>query len=312
MWQVQVVNYGGADPPLEDPQLPALTDDHLEEIFVRIACPADLARTSAACVAYHRLIADPAFLRRYRSRHPPLLFGFFSSAASEGFHPVEAPHPNAQAARALAKISFDYLPVDKLDDWYIRDVRDGRVLIQRRYNFDDDSILPYFATKFVVLIFDSGSGSWTVSASATWKALSLRRESVTSLYWQVDEMNKLLKLDIDRMEFSTVNLPLGHDQNHIYANEHQRGNEWELKNVIPLPVHGSWAFYAQQGYTFLRGDRKVQDLVYTCYSLDINTLKLERAIQLSSRYFRIYPYFGVSFGSKSVASYGWTRFDPRT
>ncbi|TVU38550.1 hypothetical protein EJB05_11927, partial [Eragrostis curvula] len=363
-------------------QLPALIDNLMEEIFVRITCPADLTRTSAACVTYRLLIADPTFLRRYRTRHPPLLLGFFSS---EGYHPVEAPHPNAPAARALADMSFDYLPTGKSHHWSIRDVRDGRVLIQYRAD-DDDTLLPVavcdplsgqyqilppiphhedhdyynfdatFApcaeandetsfrvmgtvcgeTEFVVLIFDSGSVSWTVSASASWEALSLIDESQPteypflqrpfcvygSLYWEVDEMHKLLKLDIDRMEFSTINLPFGHDKCHnvlveagegrlgmfsrtvdrkslnfyyyynSMENEHQGGNEWEVKNVIPLPVHGSWAFYAQQGYTFLRGDRKVRDLVYTCYSLDIDTLKLETAIQLSSRYFRIYPYFG--------------------
>ncbi|WVZ72564.1 hypothetical protein U9M48_021000, partial [Paspalum notatum var. saurae] len=58
--------------------LPALTDDLLEEVFVRIGSPADLVRASTACVAFRRLIADPSFLRRYRSLHPPLLLGLIS------------------------------------------------------------------------------------------------------------------------------------------------------------------------------------------------------------------------------------------
>ncbi|TVU38549.1 hypothetical protein EJB05_11926, partial [Eragrostis curvula] len=115
---------------------------------------------------------------------------------------------------------------------------------------------------------------WTVGASASWEALSLSNERgypllrpfyvYGTLYWKVYEMNKLLKLDIDRMVFSTVNLPLGHDKQHVgiveagggrigmfsctvdpksliyyYYNsmqkEDQKDNEWEIKDIIPLP-----------------------------------------------------------------------------
>ena len=100
---------------------PALMSELLEEIFLRVASPADLARASAACVSFRRLIADHSFLRRYRSIHPPLLLGLVSSS---GFQPVEAPHPSAAVA-----FSFDYLPrTTKLNRWHPCDVRDGRVL----------------------------------------------------------------------------------------------------------------------------------------------------------------------------------------
>ncbi|KAL6896709.1 hypothetical protein ACP4OV_007281 [Aristida adscensionis] len=108
----------------------ALPDDLLEEILRRIASPADLARASAACVTFRRLVADPTFLRRYRSLHPPLLLGF---ADNDGFHCVEAPHPNAPAARAhrRAAASLDHgLPRGGGLRWDLRDVRDGRVLFQ--------------------------------------------------------------------------------------------------------------------------------------------------------------------------------------
>ena len=88
-------------PDATDPERPppALTSDLLEEIFLRVASSADLARASAACVSFRRLIADHSFLRRYRSFHPPLLLGLVSSS---GFQPVEAPHPSAAIARAVA------------------------------------------------------------------------------------------------------------------------------------------------------------------------------------------------------------------
>ena len=79
---------------------PSLVSELLEEIFLRVASSADLARASAACVSFRRLISNPSFLRRYRSVHPPPLLGFLNTA---GFHPVEATHPSAAVARAVAR-----------------------------------------------------------------------------------------------------------------------------------------------------------------------------------------------------------------
>ncbi|TVU03731.1 hypothetical protein EJB05_50724, partial [Eragrostis curvula] len=130
----------------------------------------------------------------------------------------------------------------------------------------------------VSLFFDSGSGSWTVGKSFSWNALISSNEQESyirilprpyyvygSIYWRVVGMNKLLKLNINAMEFSMVDLPLGHDgPSAIFVeagegrlgmfsrtadgkflnyycydsieNEDQRANEWQLKNVIPLHV----------------------------------------------------------------------------
>nr|CAB3454585.1 unnamed protein product [Digitaria exilis] len=112
------------------PQTAALTDDLLEEIFLRIASPTDLARVCTACVSFRRLITDSTFLRRYRSLHPPLLLGFLEPGPRGSFRPAEATHPNACAARALSRaadFSFDYLPRGRR--WCPHDVRDGRVLL---------------------------------------------------------------------------------------------------------------------------------------------------------------------------------------
>ncbi|CAL5083445.1 unnamed protein product [Urochloa decumbens] len=121
---------------------PHLSSDLLEEIFLRIGSPADLARASAACVSFHRLISDPGFLRRYRSIHPPLLLGL----VCKSFEPVEEPHPNAPVARALARaadFTFDYLPRGRCHLW---DVRDGRLLLScSREGVKDSFVFPGLA-----------------------------------------------------------------------------------------------------------------------------------------------------------------------
>jgi len=95
------------------PELLDLSDDLLREILLRIGFPADVIRASAACVTFRRLVAEPSFFCRYRSLHPPLLLGFLDTR-TKLFQPAEAPHPNAPAARALARTasfsSEDRLP----------------------------------------------------------------------------------------------------------------------------------------------------------------------------------------------------------
>ncbi|GJN32661.1 hypothetical protein PR202_gb21181 [Eleusine coracana subsp. coracana] len=110
----------------------------LEEIFLRIASPADLTRASAACVTFYRLVTDPSFLRRYRSLHPPLFLGVFGRIA--GFQPAKPPHPSAHVARnfaGAANFNFhNYLPRARGRGWFPTDVRDGRVLLES-INFDN-------------------------------------------------------------------------------------------------------------------------------------------------------------------------------
>ena len=82
----------------------------LAEIFLRLPAPEDLARTSAACVAFRRLVTEGSFLRRFRRLHAPPLLAFLDP---EGFHPALPPHPSAPAAKALAAtadFSLSFLP----------------------------------------------------------------------------------------------------------------------------------------------------------------------------------------------------------
>uniref|UniRef100_A0A0E0ALA3 F-box domain-containing protein n=1 Tax=Oryza glumipatula TaxID=40148 RepID=A0A0E0ALA3_9ORYZ len=126
--------------PEQEPiyDLPQLADELLEEIFLRIASPADLARASAACVTFRRLVTGRSFLRRYRSLHkPPPLLGLLGH---DGFHPAEPPHPSAAAARALAHaadFSFSFLPSP--GRWIQQDCLDGRVLLERSLSDNDDA-----------------------------------------------------------------------------------------------------------------------------------------------------------------------------
>uniref|UniRef100_A0A453TD25 F-box domain-containing protein n=1 Tax=Aegilops tauschii subsp. strangulata TaxID=200361 RepID=A0A453TD25_AEGTS len=120
-----------------------IPDDLLEEIFLRLPTPDAVARASAACTSFRRVIKGRAFRRRFRALHRPPLLGFMDAA---GFHPAQAPHPSAPLTGALAPCAADfsfvpavvssasYIPRGVQADgegprWRPRDVRDGRVLL---------------------------------------------------------------------------------------------------------------------------------------------------------------------------------------
>ncbi|CAN6338934.1 unnamed protein product [Urochloa humidicola] len=114
---------------------PGLSDELLEEIFLRLDAASDLARASAACTTFHRVISARRFLRRFRSLHPPPILGFLEFDQPGPFHPADPPHRSAPAARALARaadFSFSFIPNPTLNSWNVCDARDGRVLLYRR------------------------------------------------------------------------------------------------------------------------------------------------------------------------------------
>lgn len=105
-----------------------LTDELLEEVFVRLPTAADLARASTAFASFRRLITGHAFLRRFRRLHPPPVLGILAA----GFLAAQPPHPSAAAARALADpdaadFSCSFLP--SRDRWCLRHFSDGRYLL---------------------------------------------------------------------------------------------------------------------------------------------------------------------------------------
>ncbi|XP_037455119.1 uncharacterized protein LOC119325478 [Triticum dicoccoides] len=109
------------------PEQPALQDELLEEILLRLTEAADLARASTACPTLRRVITAHSFLRRFRTLHPPPLLGIISAT----FRPAQHPHPSAAAARAFAAAEVDFwcsfLPSVE-QRWRHRDFRDGRAL----------------------------------------------------------------------------------------------------------------------------------------------------------------------------------------
>ncbi|KAF8768554.1 hypothetical protein HU200_007509 [Digitaria exilis] len=121
-----------------------LPDELIENILARVPSPRDLAFASVAHRDFRRIIAGASFPRLYRSLHPPQLLGIL---VPHGIMPVEAPHPNAHAARALARdadFSYGHLPGSK---WRHSDARDGRVHLMRSglHNDYDDVVLPELA-----------------------------------------------------------------------------------------------------------------------------------------------------------------------
>ncbi|CAO1941630.1 unnamed protein product [Urochloa humidicola] len=219
-------------PPIADPQalawLPTLIDEVLEDIFLRLPTPADVARTSAACPSFRRIITGRSFLRRFRAIHPPPLLGF---VAYEGFHPAQLPHPSAPLARAFADaadISYSFVPAGRwLTPWHPRDVRQGRVLLECTPECD-----PAFEYYDIVLLRDldlavcdplsrrysllpripkelRGQHKHLIDVGL-FLAPTGEDEDETSFrvgrfYWMVPWRNKLLVLDVFSMEVSIVN-----------------------------------------------------------------------------------------------------------
>jgi hypothetical protein len=117
------------------PREPSLPDEILEDIFLRLTTPADLACAAAVCASFRRVASGRRFLRRFLPPrlHPPPLLGFLEHRGRGGFHQAEPPYGSAPAARAVAQavdFSFSFLP-SPAGGWRVCDARDGRVLLSR-------------------------------------------------------------------------------------------------------------------------------------------------------------------------------------
>ncbi|KAJ1266351.1 hypothetical protein BS78_08G144300 [Paspalum vaginatum] len=105
-------------------------DEILEEIFLRLDAAADVARASAACTTFRRVVSERRFRRRFRSLHPPPIL---EPNAPGVFRPFKPPHGSAPAARAFAQAAdFTFSFIDTPRSWQVSDARDGRVLLYRR------------------------------------------------------------------------------------------------------------------------------------------------------------------------------------
>jgi hypothetical protein len=88
-----------------------LTNIHdLNDDLLRIPCRVTLARAAGTCRPWRRLISGAAFIRRFRSLHPPLVLGHYYSGKRTSFIPAEpsppgpagdtAPPPSSTASSA--------------------------------------------------------------------------------------------------------------------------------------------------------------------------------------------------------------------
>ncbi|CAN6237924.1 unnamed protein product [Urochloa humidicola] len=100
------------------------SEDLLREIILRLEFPTCLVRAAAVCKRWLRHASDPAFLRRFRERHPPRLLGFYLQGTFPQrllFVPVsEAP----ELATAVRRASV------AADRFVFRGCRDGRLLVR--------------------------------------------------------------------------------------------------------------------------------------------------------------------------------------
>ncbi|TVT96793.1 hypothetical protein EJB05_50722, partial [Eragrostis curvula] len=199
--------------------------------------------------------------------------------------------------------------------------------------------IPYYREQtFVAFIFCSGSGVWRASAPANRDALSLdlfpagdtmlgpHHYAYGCFYWQLSRNNKLIKLDVNSMKFSSIHLPPDHDtrraviveagegllgmisrtyQNSgpflyytISQNGGERLNEWKMEKTIPMPTgFNYYSVCASEGHIFLFGCPEATMGNMTsdvCFSLDLNTFKIEMVgrmtVRVDTQY--IFPYFG--------------------
>ncbi|OEL37880.1 hypothetical protein BAE44_0001101 [Dichanthelium oligosanthes] len=167
----------------------------------------------------------------------------------------------------------------------------------------------------VVFVYSSVSGSWTVGTSISWNELGLNvQPGGTSMpcwwpsyaygcfYWKVLVNNKLLKLDMNRMEFSTVDLPPNHGNRQTVVVEAGEGRTGILAHSfgqeIPPTLHYSIR-QNEEGYIFLNGSRYIyhyqqgRGVLFggssAFLSLEIKTLKIERVCSASGGCGHIFP-----------------------
>ncbi|TVU29827.1 hypothetical protein EJB05_21414, partial [Eragrostis curvula] len=186
-----------------------------------------------------------------------------------------------------------------------------------------------------VFVYSSVSGSWSHGTSIFYAALGLNVQpedhpimcqhysyAYGCLYWDAGISNKMIKLDINSMESTTVSLPADHEDRSILfveagegrigmfsivhenpqplrysirPNESENADESSVETTIPLPCEYDMYNFdpvasAAHGYIFLLGHRK--GLTPAFFSLEIKTMKVERVCMSNLEADYKIPYFG--------------------
>ncbi|OEL37021.1 hypothetical protein BAE44_0001960 [Dichanthelium oligosanthes] len=98
-------------------------DDPLREILVRLGFPTTLVHAALVAKRWLRHASDPAFLRRFRDRHPPALLGFYLREALFLRRRFVAVSQAPELATAIHRASI----AD--ESFIIRGCRNGRLLV---------------------------------------------------------------------------------------------------------------------------------------------------------------------------------------
>ncbi|WVZ91255.1 hypothetical protein U9M48_037451 [Paspalum notatum var. saurae] len=170
-----------------------------------------------------------------------------------------------------------------------------------------------FTQRVVAFIFSSADGHWSAGASVSWHDLGIPlghhrvisgSQAYGCFYWKVVCEDKCLKLDMSSMEFSVVDLPPERDgyyaiigeagegnigvfsliDNHttlcyntIRQNGGERFDQLKMDNIIPLPVGYSYHIHGSyEGYIIMSGFGSTN----TWFALEIKTLRIERVCQM--------------------------------
>jgi hypothetical protein len=81
--------------------------DLLREILLRLGFPHYLVRAALVSKRWLLHASDPAFLRRFRERHPPCLLGFYIGYVGRSQLVLFPLHPELAAISSRAASSFD-------------------------------------------------------------------------------------------------------------------------------------------------------------------------------------------------------------
>ncbi|TVU49451.1 hypothetical protein EJB05_00764, partial [Eragrostis curvula] len=118
-----------------------LDDDVVGLVLERIGSHVCLIRAASTCKRWRRVIADAAFLRRFRSLHAPTVAGtyhndtptFVAPAARETRGPVFVPSPSSSSIEYGRRHSLDFLPHGGGGKaWAVIDSRGGLLLLMTR------------------------------------------------------------------------------------------------------------------------------------------------------------------------------------
>ncbi|KAL6655818.1 hypothetical protein ACP70R_006644 [Stipagrostis hirtigluma subsp. patula] len=111
--------------------LSAMPDDLLELILLHVDNPIWLIRSACTCTRWHRIVADAAFLGRFRSIHGPPIAGVYRNGKSYS-RPSFLPSPSSGIVCRYS--SLDFLPDNGTSSWVwrLKDSRGSLILLERR------------------------------------------------------------------------------------------------------------------------------------------------------------------------------------